>query len=102
MPSKSVYVLPAVFMEYKGVTIYHVYEDGELNERMEYRFSPSIDGADDSSFDDQFDVRELEGYCPDDCPDREYEKKRVIQLAIIRGEIKAPGIEKIINPHPAD
>lgn len=62
MPYVSQYVLPDVFLKYKGVTVYHTYNDGEFNEPSQNYFCTNIDDADEDENETQFDVRELPGF----------------------------------------
>ena len=60
MPFK--YVKPAVFLEYKGVTLYHVYKNGEFSNCRIYWYTTDIEAADEAEgstckFD--YDVREI-------------------------------------------
>ena len=62
MPYVSTYVLPDVFLKYKGVTVYHTYKEGEFSEPSNNFLCTHVDDADGYDHKTQFDVRELPGF----------------------------------------
>lgn len=68
MPTTQQHTRPDVFLEYKGVTIYHAYDDGDYDSPYDYRFSTSEDGADDNADKCQFDARDLPDFDANDHP----------------------------------
>lgn len=111
MPTTQEYRSPEVFHEYKGVKIYHAYEEGDFECPWKARFSTTVDGSDDSDDKCQFDVRNLPDFDGNDHPpflvgddntttnkvlwerwhetgQEEAQYKRAIELAIDRGLIQ--------------
>jgi hypothetical protein len=94
MPYKSVWVDPEIFMEYKGVTVYHVYDYNDYEEGPMcywYTLDQDCEGFDGFAFD----VRELPVCVERRSPllDREYSRE-VIRKAIDTGVIE-PGMTAV-------
>lgn len=62
MPYVTQYVVPDVFLEYKGVIVYHTYREGEYNDPSNNFFCTNVEDADGNDNGTQFDVRELPGF----------------------------------------
>ena len=58
MPYESVWRAPEIALEYKGITIYHVYDDDEWDNPMSYHFS--LDEEEDVNTGSSFDCRDLD------------------------------------------
>jgi len=58
MPTLTLPVASEVFLEHRGIRVYHCYRDEEFPERYQYLFSLS---PDEEALEWQFDVRELPG-----------------------------------------
>ena len=56
MPYRQEYCDPELFLEYKGVEIYHTYYDEDIDRPESYQYSLTDDEDDDSKV---FDIREL-------------------------------------------
>jgi hypothetical protein len=62
MPTRTVYAKPAVFLKRRGVTVYHVYKDDDLDNPPRdniYTTDPVEGGEGDDDTKRTFDVREL-------------------------------------------
>lgn len=66
MPNKTIHVAPEVFLTHRGVTIWHAYEDADIEQPFEYWFSVSEDEPEEhySVRSPIFDARELPTYRP--------------------------------------
>lgn len=88
MPYTQEWVAPEVFMQHKGVTIYHTYDDGDFNNGPMKFWYTTCENDTEVKF--HFDVRDL----PTDIPrpvlnkSQECECKRIISDAINSGLIK--------------
>lgn len=113
MPYESNFIEPDVFHEYKGVKIYHTYNDGEYDDPSHNYFTTNEEWADSEDEHGQhFDVRKLPDFDENNHPpyltgknntpenqeawdkwhaDGEEEKqfKRAIELAIDKGILRA-------------
>jgi len=70
---------PEIFVEHKGVIIFHVYKDDEMqNGQREYWYTTSESGGEGSGF--EFDVRELPEY---DSTDHEGTVKKAIEAGLL-------------------
>lgn len=60
MPYRSKYVKPEKFMKYKGIIIYHIYKNDDMESMMRtYSFTTDPIRGSDNGGDDTFDVRKL-------------------------------------------
>lgn len=66
MPYETTYVEPEVFLTHGGVTVWHAYDDDDLNQPYLYIFCLSGDDQEArySASSPEFDVRELPTYRP--------------------------------------
>ena len=71
MPTRTVYAKPEVFLRRKGVTVYHVYKDDEMENPPRdciYTTDPEEGGDYDDDTKRTFDVRELSTWARPACP----------------------------------
>lgn len=59
MPYKIVWVEPEVFLEYKGVAVFHSYKNDSFEDRFFYWFTTNPSGVNEISDEYQFDVRRI-------------------------------------------
>ena len=58
MPYKTVWVEPEIFLEHKGVTVYHTYRDDDFEQGARwYWFTQREDGGEDEG---AFDIRDVD------------------------------------------
>lgn len=76
------WVPPEVFLEHKGVVIYHVYRDDNIDDPREYWYGYSETCSDEG--DDVFDVRTLPN--PDGLTDHADIIRRAIDMGILTQE----------------
>lgn len=105
MPWETKWVVPEVFLEYKGVTIYHVYRDNEMGHplTLSYTTDPNyFETFSDEGDRYRFDVRDLEFPEPTEAqkvvhsltPTTEREQiADTIRQAIDAGILRAPQAE---------
>jgi hypothetical protein len=83
------YIAPKMLMTYKGVDIYHCYQDGEADKMMDYWFTTSK--QEDSRF--NFDIRDLPGgdqLTSMSAYDRASNWPKLLRAAIDAGVLKIP------------
>jgi len=91
MPFKSVHVEPEVFMQHKGITIYHVYSDDDVDcGKRDWCFGYREDCTDDGF--GTFDVEKLPDY--DDACDTDEQVQAVIRKAVDAGILTQDGLKE--------
>lgn len=88
MPEK--WVEPEVFLQYRGVKIYHVYRNDNYNDVRSFIYGNSIDCTDDGE--DTFDVRDLP--VPEGVSKKDH--AAIIKAAIDAGALKVIG-EQVVS-----
>jgi len=68
MPYRSVYEEPELFLEYKGVKVYHTYDGNEIEQPSTNFFTTSEEETDTDYNPFLFDVRELPDFDKNDHP----------------------------------
>lgn len=59
MPYQHEWVEPELYLEHKGVKVYHSYKDDEFDQRLEYHFQVQIREGTTEDDMHEFDVRDL-------------------------------------------
>ncbi len=103
MPWKTTWVDPEKFLEYNGVTIYHVYKENELQHPFTFHYTTDPDYMEDFSDEGdryQFDIRDLKIPEPDTAhkvvdaltppPSQDEEIAHLLRKAIDAGIIATP------------
>lgn len=91
MPWKKTWVEPEVFLSYKGVTIYHVYDDDEMDDKpKEWTFGYRKECSYDGTF--AFDFESLPGFTGDE--DKDEELQAVMRKAIDDGILTQDGLKE--------
>lgn len=83
------YTAPEVFMEYRGVTVYHCYKQMDMNNRDPNRYT--TDGQEELDSEFEFDVRKLA--TPNGT--RHDEHQKIIQYAIDCGSLTLSGEDEV-------
>ncbi len=86
MPFKTTFVMPEVFMRYKGVKVYHVYCDDDVDQGP-LDFTYTLDPEHNESEPTAFDVRDLSTCIDKRAPDIKT-IKQAIRWALDSGEVK--------------